>query len=265
MIISTTAVTTDIESDIGIEYHTPSTPKYFGRIMRHGTRKSICLESDRKMLFFGIPMLWKKLVITICMPIIGNVTITMRMASDDSWISSSSAVNIRATSSGKNSPSMKPLVVTTVPPIIVSHSTRITRSYRPAPKSDRQDMPDNLSFKSEDAVLPSQKFVFVPEEFCLHKQSHNLRQNGGKSRSPDAHVETVHKQHIEHHVQKYRENGAQHRIQRMSGRTQNAVQTKIAVRNHVSEKDYNHIVARIPDGIVARSEEQQDGVEKNQH
>ena len=58
----------------------------------------------------------------------------MRMPSTDRRISSSSEVNIPTAMRGRNSPMTNPAVVTHVAPMIVSFSTRITRSYCFAPK-----------------------------------------------------------------------------------------------------------------------------------
>ena len=52
-------------SDIGIAIHTPVMPKNSGNMPNSGTRKSNWRESERKMLIFALPMLWKKLVTTI--------------------------------------------------------------------------------------------------------------------------------------------------------------------------------------------------------
>ena len=81
-----------------------------------------------------MPTLIKKFVATIWNPMIGKQKKTMRMPSTERRISSSSEVNIPTAMRGMNSPRMNPAVVTHVAPIIVSFSTRITRSYCFAPK-----------------------------------------------------------------------------------------------------------------------------------
>lgn len=48
----------------GIAIHTPSTSYSIGSMASRGSRNSICLESDRKMLTFALPIDWKKLVTT---------------------------------------------------------------------------------------------------------------------------------------------------------------------------------------------------------
>ena len=58
--VSTKAMT----SDAGNAIQTPSIPKIGGRTATRGIRNSICLDSDRKMLTFALPMDWKKLVTT---------------------------------------------------------------------------------------------------------------------------------------------------------------------------------------------------------
>ena len=47
------------------EYQIPGSPIYRGRIARHGRRKISWRVSVRKMLITGLPMDWKKLLITI--------------------------------------------------------------------------------------------------------------------------------------------------------------------------------------------------------
>lgn len=69
-----------IRSEIGMAYHTPSIPQKRGKIKVSGTRNNICLVSDRNILFPASPILWKKLVVTICMPINGKNITTMQHA-----------------------------------------------------------------------------------------------------------------------------------------------------------------------------------------
>lgn len=132
--MSTRVTNAAIVSDIGIAHQIPSTPNHNGSVMSNGSRNSICRDSDRNMLIFALPMLWKKLVITIWNPTIGNVTIIMRMADADMPISVASDVNRRAHNVGTNSATRKPVVVTTVAAIIEYFSTCISRSMRCAPK-----------------------------------------------------------------------------------------------------------------------------------
>ena len=63
--IITKAKRAEKASDIGIDIHTPVIPKNRGNTPNSGTRKSNWRESERKMLIFALPMLWKKLVTTI--------------------------------------------------------------------------------------------------------------------------------------------------------------------------------------------------------
>ena len=81
-----------------------------------------------------MPMLMKKLVATIWNPMIGKQMKTIRMPSTDSRISSGSFVKADTASRGTSSPIRNPAIVTHVAPMIVSFSTRSTRSYCRAPK-----------------------------------------------------------------------------------------------------------------------------------
>ena len=58
-----------------------------GRNSSPGSRKSSWRDSDRKIAFGAMPMLWKKLVVTIWNPMIGKQRKTMRIPSAASRIS----------------------------------------------------------------------------------------------------------------------------------------------------------------------------------
>lgn len=55
-------------SAIGAVYITPSMPKRYGKISSSGSRKIICLVSERKIPFFGAPMEVKKFELTGWIP-----------------------------------------------------------------------------------------------------------------------------------------------------------------------------------------------------
>ena len=129
------------KSESGMAHHTPQLPsqrvyssKMRGRNNSPGRRKSSCRESDRKIALPAMPMLWKKLVVTIWNPMIGKQRKTIRIPSAERRISSGSFVKAETASRGASSPSRKPAVVTHVAPMIVSFSTRFTRSNCRAPK-----------------------------------------------------------------------------------------------------------------------------------
>ena len=105
-----------------------------GRNSSPGSRKSSWRDSDRKIAFGAMPMLWKKLVVTIWNPMIGKQRKTMRIPSAASRISSSSVVKTATAQWGSSSPSRNPSEVTQVAPMTVSLSTCIRRSYCRAPK-----------------------------------------------------------------------------------------------------------------------------------
>ena len=65
-------------AETGNEIQTPSRPKNRGKTSNTGSRNSNCLDNERKMLTLALPMLWKKLVMTICTPMIGRVTLANR-------------------------------------------------------------------------------------------------------------------------------------------------------------------------------------------
>ena len=70
--IITNATIEATASDTGIAVHTPSSSIMGGNIISNGIKKSICRDNDRKMLILALPIHWKKLVITIWQPTIGN-------------------------------------------------------------------------------------------------------------------------------------------------------------------------------------------------
>lgn len=124
----------DIASEIGMLYQTPSIPQKRGNISKQGSKKSSCRLSDMKMDFPAIPMLWKKLAVTIWKPMMGKVRKTMRMPLAAISISSSSLVKMETTACGNSSQTRNPNVVTAVARIIVLRSTSSTLGKRPAPK-----------------------------------------------------------------------------------------------------------------------------------
>ena len=90
------AITAAEKSEIGILYQTPSISQSNGSSPKSGRRMSNCLDRERKMLIFTLPMHWKKLVMTIWKPMIGKQHITMRIALMPNSISALSVVNILA-------------------------------------------------------------------------------------------------------------------------------------------------------------------------
>ena len=61
----------EIRSANGILYQTPSIPQYLGKINRQGRRNSSCRLSDMNIALPTMPILWKKLAVTIWKPMIG--------------------------------------------------------------------------------------------------------------------------------------------------------------------------------------------------
>ena len=128
------------KSDSGIEHHTPQLPsqgvsssKMRGRKIRPGIRKSNCRDNERKIALPAMPILWKKLVVTIWKPMIGKQKKTMRIPSAERRTNSGSSVKTDTARRGANSPIRNPSVVTQVAPMIVNFSTRSTRSNCRAP------------------------------------------------------------------------------------------------------------------------------------
>ena len=81
------------------------------------------------MLLPGLPMLWKKAVETICIPITGNINTTIRRPWADSAISSgASLANICTQDVAKKVPMRKPNVVMQVATRMVSLTTLSRRS-----------------------------------------------------------------------------------------------------------------------------------------
>lgn len=128
-----TAVIKANPSETGILIHTPFTPYKGGNKSIPGSKYTNWRESDRKILIFAIPMLWKKLDITICAPTNGNISVHMRRPDDAISISSSLSVKIAETVYGKSSQIMKPLLVINAPMIIPKRSVCFTRSTFCAP------------------------------------------------------------------------------------------------------------------------------------
>jgi len=60
-------------SDTGIADHAPVTPKKRGKISKQGIKNKNCRVRLRNIETLALPMDWKKLVITICEPIMGNM------------------------------------------------------------------------------------------------------------------------------------------------------------------------------------------------
>ena len=69
-------------SDIGKLNHTPSASIHNGSRYSIGKRNRICLESESMIDFFTIPRLWKKLVVIIWNPTIGNIMVVILIALD---------------------------------------------------------------------------------------------------------------------------------------------------------------------------------------
>ena len=120
-------------SEIGIDHHTPSTPMNLGSMSSMGKRNSICLDSERNMLIFAFPMLWKKFVITICDPTSMNAAIIILSPFTERSMSCWSVVKSRAQGPGISSATRNPIVVITVPAIVARLSTRISLSSFCAP------------------------------------------------------------------------------------------------------------------------------------
>lgn len=73
-----------------------------------GNRYSNWRVSDKKMLIFAFPMLWKKLPMTICAPTNGNMATAMRTPLEAISINSSSLVKMADMAWGNNSQIRKP-------------------------------------------------------------------------------------------------------------------------------------------------------------
>ena len=101
-------------SEIGMLSQTPSVSKCAGRIKRSGRRNSSWREAERKMAHCALPMDWKKLATTICIPTIGKTATTMRIPLAEILINSWSSVNSWAICVGNNSPNRKAPEVTMV-------------------------------------------------------------------------------------------------------------------------------------------------------
>ena len=70
-----------------------------------------------------MPILWKKLPVTICIPMIGKNTATILIPLTERAINSSSEVNMRAINPGVNSHIANPAVIITVAQTIVNFNT----------------------------------------------------------------------------------------------------------------------------------------------
>ena len=118
---------------IGILHQIPAAPMKVGRIMRHGSKNNNWRVSDKNIALFAIPMLWKKLDVTIWKPTIGKTSTAMRNPSAARLISPSSVVKIDTDNSGISYPTKKVKVVIAVAPHIASFRTSFTRWYCCAP------------------------------------------------------------------------------------------------------------------------------------
>ena len=80
----------------GMEYHTPSSPQNDGNIYAMGSNRNSCLDNDRKMLIFTLPMHWKKLVMIACEPTTKNTIMSILIPWAAISSSTGSVVKIRA-------------------------------------------------------------------------------------------------------------------------------------------------------------------------
>ena len=99
---NTAATILEAKSLIGILHQIPAAPIKVGKMNRHGKRNNNCLVSERKIALFAIPILWKKLDVTIWKPTIGNSKTTIRKPSAARLMRPSSLVNNETTISQKN-------------------------------------------------------------------------------------------------------------------------------------------------------------------
>ena len=110
-------------SDIGILYQMPFEPKNNGKINRHGMSTNTCRLNDRMIAFLAIPMLWKKLDVTIWNPTNGNISIVTRNPCAERAINVSSVVNAETASRGMSCDIRNPVVVMMVAIITVIFMT----------------------------------------------------------------------------------------------------------------------------------------------
>ena len=126
-------IANDPKSEAGIEYHTPSRSHNKGKTYAMGNNRNSCLDSERKMETFTLPILWKKCVITACEPTTKNTSISSLMPRADKSISVASLVKMRAISLGKSIESAQPTKRMPVAQAMVCHRQRNIRSYFSAP------------------------------------------------------------------------------------------------------------------------------------
>ena len=72
-----------MKSEIGILHHTPWMPMNLGSINNKGIRNNTCRDSDKTIDFLALPILWKKLPITIGKEMIGKVDMTILIPSTE--------------------------------------------------------------------------------------------------------------------------------------------------------------------------------------
>ena len=114
--------------------HTPLVPHISGKMMRNGTRNTSCRLTLRKMLFFAMPMDWKKLPVTIWNPTIGLMQTMRRMPLMVKSVSCASSVKSMTGYSGKNSQSTNEQHMMIVASAMARLRTSLTRSKFCAPK-----------------------------------------------------------------------------------------------------------------------------------
>ena len=105
-----------------------------GKKSRQGSRKMSWRVRERKRLILARPMFWKKLPMTICAPMTGNIATQMRNPCAAMSMRTSSLVNTADTAWGNNSQMRKPLVVMHTPQVMARRSVCFTRSGLRAPK-----------------------------------------------------------------------------------------------------------------------------------
>ena len=122
------------KSEAAMLAHTPSMPKNSGNINRNGIRKISWRVSDKNIDSFGLPIDWKKLVITICMPTIGNRNADILKPLLAIFISSGSIVKKLLIVSGITSVIIHPTIVIAPPMSNPLFNVCLTRSQLFAPK-----------------------------------------------------------------------------------------------------------------------------------
>ena len=109
-----------------------------------------------------------------------------------------------------------------------------------------------------------EELLLVQEEPHRISEGHQLAQDGGDGRAPDAQSEPEDENGVQDGVGCHREQGEPHRDLGISGRPDDAVEPEIEMGDGIAQGDDGHIVPCEGEGGVAGAEKTQDRIHPDQ-